>query len=184
MPRVFCRFFPIGLLILATGTGCAQMPRNQVANPFFVPANSHEGVWERTVDVLHDYQFQIDRENKLEGIIETKYKAGSGLLEPWHHDSVGLRERLESSMQTIRRRAFVQITPADGGYLVGVQAYKELGDATGLSRRSESFRDYTPLQRDRNLIDGTETERGWITRGRDLRLEQALLDSLQVSFAR
>ena len=34
-----------------------------------------------SIDVLHDYRFAIARENKLDGVIETEYKVGSGLLE-------------------------------------------------------------------------------------------------------
>ena len=34
--------------------------------------------------------FEIARENKLDGVIETQYKTGAGILEPWHPDTVGL----------------------------------------------------------------------------------------------
>ena len=59
-----------------------------VANPVFVRANNSEEAWERTVDVVHDYLFEIERENKLGGVIETRYKTGASLMEPWHPDSV------------------------------------------------------------------------------------------------
>ncbi len=171
------------LIVCLLGAGCASGPQVATPNPFFVPSGSYEGVWERSVDVLHDYQFEIAREDELEGMIETQPKVGSGLIELWQQDSVGFEERLESSMQTIRRRAFLSITPTEGGHLVGVQVYKELEDGQSKSAESMSFRDYSPLQRDLDLEVGRDVETGWLGRGRDPRLEQALLNRLQRNFS-
>jgi hypothetical protein len=165
----------------------------ELANPMFVPSTVppgatagvvNEGVWEGAVDVLHDYQFQIARENKLDGLIETEYKVGSGLLEFWQHDSVGFEERLESSLQSMRRRAFVHLSPAEGGYLIGVQVYKEIEDAPNAGAENQSLRDYTPLKRDVDVITGRPVESGWVNRGRDPQLERAILQSLQAAFSR
>ncbi|MGE4003300.1 MAG: hypothetical protein AB7I48_24200, partial [Planctomycetaceae bacterium] len=46
--------------------GCASpwtAPRTVVHNPLSVPAANEEVLWERTVDVLHDFHFTIAREN-------------------------------------------------------------------------------------------------------------------------
>ena len=32
----------------------------QVSNPVFIRANNPEEAWERTVDVVHDYLFEIE----------------------------------------------------------------------------------------------------------------------------
>lgn len=180
----------VWLLMLALGSagGCASMlPSSPPAgNPVFVRANDGEFVWERTVDVVHDYMFEIHRENKLDGVIETEYKTGSGVLEPWHRESVGLYERAESTLQSIRRKAYVSITPADGGYLIGVEAYKELEDVANAANSpgAATFLDNNPLQRDLSLVVGQATPSGWISRGRDLLLEQAMLDDLRAAFGR
>jgi hypothetical protein len=73
-----------------------------VSNPLLVTGNE-EVVWERAVDVLHEFQFEIGRENRVGRVIETIPKVGSGLLEPWQHDSIGFDNRLESTLQPIRR---------------------------------------------------------------------------------
>jgi hypothetical protein len=155
-------------------------------NPVFVAANNHETVWERTVDVLHAYQFPIARENKPDGIIETDYKVGAGLLEPWHQDSLGADARLESSLQSIRRRVFVTLNPTDRGYLIGVEVFKELEDLNGPASNSAgaaTFQESTPLQRDLDRVVGQSAPSGWIPVGRDARLEQAILQSLHANFA-
>jgi len=171
------------LLLLAVallGTGCA-MP-SAVSNPMLVRGNNPDQVWEKTVDVLHAYQLPIERENRLDGTIETEYKVGSGLLEPWHQDSVTTGDRLESSFQSIRRRAKVTVTPAQGGYLVGVEVLKELEDPQDLivnSAGTATFPESTTLDRNLELVVGPATPDGWILLGRDGNLEQGLLNSLQ-----
>jgi len=182
--RLFC-------LILACWAACSSgcaltRPPVAVSNPIFVPADNSEAVWERTVDVVHHY-FEIDQENKLNGVIETKPKVGASLLEPWHRDTRGFDNRLEASLQSIRRRGFVNITPTQGGYLVSVEVFKEQEDLPGLAANSAgaaTFQTANPLQRDLNLVVGQSTPSGWIILGRDQRLEQAMLADLQATLSR
>ena len=155
-----------------------------VSNPVFVRANNPEEAWERTVDVVHDYLFDIERENKLGGVIETRYKTGASVLEPWHPDSVGTVNRWQSTLQSIRRKAYIHFTPAQGGYLVGIEAVKELEDvprAAG-SAGGATFLDNSPLQRDLNPVVGQATPSGWIRQGRDAALEQSMLRSINRRF--
>ncbi len=155
-------------------------------NPIFVRANDGEFVWERTVDVAHNYLFEIERENKLDGMIETRYKTGAGVFEPWHPETIGTANRLESSLQSIRRKAIFSVTPVEGGYMVGVQTIKELEDvaAAANSAGAATFLDNNPLQRDLNVVVGQATPSGWINQGRDPVLEQALLKSLSAAMVR
>lgn len=193
---VCCRKMIFAILVIAGASfgGCAS-PSGlgpwganppPVSNPLFVRANDGEFVWERTVDVAHDYLFEIERENKLDGMIETRYKTGASALEPWHPDTVGVANRLESSLQSIRRKAIFSVTPVDGGYLVGVQTIKELEDVAVVanSAGAATFLDNNPLQRDLNVVVGQATPSGWINQGRDPHLEQALLKSLSSAMSR
>lgn len=174
-----------GLLLAASG--CATMPgyaRVAPSNPVFVRAQNEEAAWERTVDVIHDYFFEIERENKLDGVIETRYKTGASIAEPWHRDSASLNARLESTLQSIRRKAYVSITPTQDGFFVSVEAFKELEDVTGAANFAggATFLDNNPLQRDLSLVVGQATPSGWIPKGRDADLEASMLDSIQRAF--
>lgn len=166
--------------------GCAMIPRHAAPTnaPVFVRANDGDFVWERTVDVVHTYLFEIERENRIDGVIETRYKTGASYLEPWHPDSVGTANRWESTLQSIRRKAFISITPVDGGFLVNVEAIKELEDVprAANSAGAATFLDNNPLQRDLNVVVGQATPSGWIPRGRDPELERAMLGSLAAAF--
>ena len=174
-------------VLVCFSVGCQTGHRTQseqADGTFFVPGNQLELVWERSVDVLHGYQFEIARQNKLDGVIETKYKIGSGLLEPWHKDSIGFQNRLESSLQSIRRRAFVHITPVEGGFLVSVSVHKELENLVGLAANSAggaTFQENQPLQRDLDAVVGQTAPSGWVTHGRDYRIEQHMLSRLRTA---
>ena len=178
------------LVLVMTGliTGCSMTSgwrgHQQASNPIFIPSGNHEMVWERTVDVLHDYPFEIAHENKLDGVIETKYKTGSGLTEPWHKETIGFENRLESTLQSIRRRVFINITPVEDGFLLGVEAHKELEDLVGVAAGSQggaTFHESAPLQRELDLVVGQSTPSGWIPQGRDIALERDLLNRLSGS---
>ncbi|MBL8849720.1 MAG: hypothetical protein JNG89_08545 [Planctomycetaceae bacterium] len=180
------------LVVCLFAAGC-QMPGAPwqstvpAANPLGVWAGNDDVLWERTVDVLHDYQFQIVREDRLARVIETEYKVGSGCLEPWHHDSVGPYNRLESTLQSVRRRIRITLLPSDGGsrYAVSVEAFKEREDLPGIAANSAgaaTFSESTPLKRDLNPVVGQSKPSRWIPVGRDLDLEQALLHSLRAAY--
>ncbi|VAX42533.1 hypothetical protein MNBD_PLANCTO02-855 [hydrothermal vent metagenome] len=158
-------------------------PKYVGGNPVIIRADNQRELWEEVIKVLHDHNFEIARENRIDGIIETEYKVGSGLFEPWHHESVGFENRLESSLQSIRRRVFVSVTPTEGRFVIGVEAFKELEDLPGIAANSAggaTFQDNTPLQRDLNLVVGQSTPSGWINQGRDALLEARLLKKIQL----
>jgi hypothetical protein len=186
----FLRRFALGLLI--TGASCTAVTpwaaRGPVANPIFVSGNNEEVIAERAVDVLHKYNFEVDSTNQLEGTIATRYSVGSGIIEPWHKDSVGLGNRLQSTLQPIRRKVLVHLVPFNGGYLVSIEALKELEDlpigATMNSQGGSTFIEDYPMRRDLNLVLGQSTPSGWIPLGRDMLLEQALLCRLQKAYSR
>ena len=173
-------------LIVGLLSGCATLPGQApvVSNPIFVRANNSDEAWERTVDVVHDYLFEIERENKLGGVLETRYKTGANSFEPWHRDSVGAVNRAESTLQSIRRKAFLSVTPVEGGFMVGVEAHKELEDIARAANSpgAATFLDNNPLQRDLNPVVGQATPSGWIPKGRDMALEQSMLLSINRAF--
>jgi hypothetical protein len=194
-----CRCIPALFLTatLLSAGGCSMAPAivppeglaTAQASSVVVAGSNQEVIWERTVDVLHRYQFEIERENRLDGVIETNYLVGSNILEPWRRDSVGLENRLESTLQSIRRRVLVSLTPAGapGTTLISVEVLKEIEDLPGVAANSPggaTFQENTPLQRDLNLVVGQSTPSGWIPAGRDLALEHEILARLHEAMGR
>lgn len=140
----------------------------------------------QVVDTIDDY-FQIEREERmrvvggviLEGRIETRPLTGATIFEPWRSDSVGGYARLESTAQSIRRRAEVRVVPIQSGYSVEVLVFKELEDVLRSARApvrmgTERLDDIEP---NGDLL-GNEETLGWIPKGRDVALERQILAEL------
>jgi len=180
---------PIALCCVASIVlpGCGLLQRRPRAeapeNSIIIRAPSDDAVWELTAAVVSDY-FPIARENRLDGIIETQPKTGAALFEPWHKDAATLEDRLEGTLQSVRRRAFVHVTPApeQGGYLVSVEVFKEREDVvepSTASAGSSTFQETEPLSQEQRFAIGRSSPDGWIPMGRDPALESAMLNDLQ-----
>ncbi len=161
-------------------------------NPVFVQARDPIILWENLVDVVDNY-FKIASESPVrdlggvvtEGKLDTRPKIGATLLEPWHRDSADQYSRLEATLQTIRRRAEVQVSPREGGYWVSVLVFKELEDLaapTGATTSSATFRNDSTLNRVESPIGEAEVHAGWISLGRDTALEQRIVEEIGARF--
>ena len=110
----------VAALVAVTMAGCSTMtPRVVTENPLVVPSNDFELVWNKTIAVVDEY-FEIASENRRSRKIITQPMISATLLEPWQSDTVGFRNRLEASLQTVRRFAVVNLVPVPeiqgGGY--------------------------------------------------------------------
>jgi len=182
-------------LVLAALTGCATGPYGPgpvppgaivyYDNPILIPAGSPEQAWEHVVDVVDDY-FEIAHEVPVSqmdevGRLDTVPLVGATLLEPWRHDSANFHEKLESTLQTMRRKAVVHVSHVQHGYLVEVIVYKQLED---VARPMQSTGDTSLLRYDSSLtrvenpIAEQPIDEGWIPLGRDTALEQRILGQL------
>ncbi len=180
----------LGLLTLGLGgVGCSATGglgrglKTVSPNPLTVPSDDFDFVWSQCVAVLDEY-FDGIRENRLARTMVTDPKIGATLIEPWYGDSVGFNERLESSLQTIRRWGRISLTPAPGGgYLVKVEVFKELEDLTKPERSIGGSRavfdsDF-PVDRSREIVGPVPLLNGWIPRGHDAKLEQVILTRIR-----
>ena len=165
--------------------GCLSSPPsapNGGSSTIQVSADYRDSLWERAVVVLHRNHFQVARESKLEGVIETEYRGGSNILEPWHPDSVGLENKLESTLQTIRRRVIISMQSDGTGMMtVGVRADKEIEDLPGLAANYEggaTFQESQPLTRDLDQVVGQTGPSRWLSTGRDPLLERQILGQI------
>lgn len=162
-----------------------RLSTSQSPNPIIVENYHHEFLWSVLVDVI-DTHFDIAREipvrlygNVLtEGHLETKPKIGASLVEFWHADSVGLKERFDCTAQTIRRRVEVLVVPESGGYSLEVKVFKELEDnpqpLQGAGYASHlRFRDHADEFQD--SIGSEQEPAGWFIIERDTALENRLL---------
>lgn len=194
----FTKQFSLGVLLLAVlgATGCGSLiyrftdpaPPVFVPNPLELPEADDQFVWSQVVDAVDDY-FRIAREQPvqrskgllLDGRLETSYQIGASILEPWRKDTTAGFERLQSTLQSIRRRAVVTLRPTSGGYTLEVVVQKEIEDTDQSQLASEGTagqrHDGTLIRHASGRTDGPRTL-GWIPLGRDATLEQRLLHEI------
>ncbi len=187
------------IALLASVSGCAwdqplpgspELPTAVIyENPLLIPATDYARVWETIVDVVDD-EFRVEREVPVrqmgdvltEGRLDTFWLVGSTLLEPWRNDAANAYEKLEGTLQSIRRRAVVRVTPSSAGQWVEVVVFKELEDASkpiGAQTGSGVFRYESSLNRVENPVLEQPLTQGWIALGRDTALEQQILATVQ-----
>jgi hypothetical protein len=188
-------------------------PAGIVANPLRVPVADREFAFEQIVAVIEEF-FKIQHEEPVrvagdiltEGRIDTYPEISATLLEPWRGDTVTFRDKLESTLQTYRRRAFVRIMPDQGSFFVELTVIKELEDLrrpqmaigaavfdkqnTTLDRVSEPLPgqpDVPPFATATSVAQSPLSGRqsappapsNWIPQGRDAHLEQVILGKIQ-----
>ena len=168
-----------------SGCSIAKRFRNDlpVPTPLVVPSIDFETIWNTTIAVLDEY-FDIATENRQQRRIVTQPKVGGTVLEPWNQDSGDFYERVESTLQTIRRYAIVTIEPdpTGMGQAVRVEVFKELEDMVRPERAPAGraiFSNEFPVNRSREVVGPVDLPQGWIPRGRDLIVEQSILRRLQ-----
>ncbi|QDU95497.1 hypothetical protein [Lignipirellula cremea] len=193
---------PVALLLLLLAvvvstalSGCAtpgSAPNLGPAleNPLFVAVSDAEFVHNQTVDALDNY-FRIRYEQRVrsfdgvqaEGNITTFPLIGSTYLEPWRSDSTVGYERLQATLQTIRRRCEARIIPTGGGFAIEIAVYKDLEDLLqpeGSTAGGATLRyDTSIVQNDENYEVLPPGSLGWIPLGRDITLEQRILNDLR-----
>ncbi len=182
-------WFPLGLgcSLMAPPTP-EQVDLPPLPNPLEIPVSDREFVWNQIVDTVDDY-FDIVREERVrlvgnvltEGRIDTRPRTGASVAEFWRKDAVHGFELWHGTFQSIRRQAYVRVSPSHAGYGVQVIVRKELEDlaspematAGGAVRRYDgSF-----VRPQGRQIAKAETL-GWIPQGRDVALEQKILADL------
>jgi hypothetical protein len=158
------------------------------ANPIYIPIADPQCAWETIVDVVDDY-FRIEREEPVrvagnvptEGTITTFAEVSPTIFEPWRHDTVDPDQRVENTLQTMRRRAVLHVTPAQGGCMVDVAVFKELEHLVPpehATAGAATFRYDSTLTGIVNPIVAQPATEGWIGRGRDASMEQHLIAHL------
>lgn len=166
----------------------SPVPPTIAPNPAMLPPADAQFVWSQVVDTIDDY-FRIVREQPLqasggvvlEGRLDTAYRTGSSIFEPWRKDSTKGFERLQSTFQSIRRRATVVVRPLPDGYSLMVRVDKELEDVDREQFASESaasFRHDGTVLRTTDVGGEEPATLGWISMGRDVTLEQQILQSI------
>jgi hypothetical protein len=168
----------------------SSLPPPVYNNPIFIPLANHECMWEEVVAVVSDY-FRIAEERPIrmagntptEGIVTTVPEISPTIFEPWRRDTIDQPQKVENTLQTMRRRAVVHVIPAQeqGGHWVNVAVFKELEDNRhpDFATAGDATLSYDrTLVRIVNPVTDIPITKGWIGKGRDVPLEQYIIGDL------
>lgn len=149
-------------------------------NPVFLAQgpDGYPAVFDTVGRAVQAY-FPIARSNIYAGTIESEPVITAGFWDGFKYSWYSTAQLWEASLQTIRRRVIVTITPAEsGGYFVELQVLKELEDLPRprhANAGGSTFRYEAPFERIYDVVDTTYVTRGWIPLGRDREMEQLIL---------
>ncbi|MBI5725283.1 MAG: hypothetical protein HZA50_15090 [Planctomycetes bacterium] len=189
-------------VLLAALAGCEPGHTNKVvADPKLAPAErNYQAVWDAACQVLDDYYFQLDRQDRRAGVITTYPLTGKQWFEFWRKDAVTDDDGLENSLHAIYRVVKIRIAPTrddETRFLaaVEVQVYRSNRPNPGESGFSEalsmlSVSKFSERRQPEGLPSGylmDETgkaviEKAYLTDlGRDRNLEQQLAARINAS---
>jgi hypothetical protein len=160
-----------------------------VSNPTRIGPVDPEFLWFQIVDSVDDY-FKIKNEQWvrrdnvqwLEGRLTSYPQVSGTCLEPWKNDTKRGFERLQSTVQTIRRTATVRVTPDEAGYTIEVNVLKEKED---VDQAQASTVGSAAQRTDGTIVRGLDNQQrqfpvtlGWFEIGRDAELERQIMQGI------
>jgi hypothetical protein len=160
-----------------------------VSNPAHIGTVDPDFLWRQVVDAVDDH-FRIDTEqpvrrdnmNWLEGRLTTYPEVSGTSFEPWRGDTARGFERLQSTIQSIRRTATIRIVPEATGYVVDVQVMKEQEDVDqsqfATAGAAAQRHDGSIVRHGNNQLRQQPITLGWYQIGRDRDLERRVLESI------
>ncbi len=181
-------------------TGCASVPPldnplliNKTAEPVENPVlvspgipngESYRKVFEKCIDVLNSYKFDILSADMRDGMIITKPRISPGYEQVWKGGNPDPRERLLATLQTTRQIVWIKIDVGErGGYTVKVTVEKEMEDLAKPTRQriGAVFQETPTVAREIEVVGpiAPSTTSSWFPVGRDYACEQLLLRQIR-----
>jgi hypothetical protein len=171
-------------LAAALVAGC-QAPRTATET---TEAGADDGlVWEETLRVLREAGFQPDRQDRVSRVIVTHPETSAQWFEFWRGDVADAYSLLESSLQTVQRKATVRVAERRGdeplSVAVTVDVYRwstPERQVTSASGGINLFSSRVPTTEGERLTTADESAR-LIKLGRDAAMEQRLAERIEQS---
>lgn len=159
-----------------------------VSNPTNIGPIDPNFLWKMIVDAVDDH-FRIDTEQPvrrsdagfMEGKLTTFPEISGTSLEPWRRDTARGFERLQSTVQTIRRTCTVRVLSEPTGYQITVEVIKEQEDVDQsqfAASGAAAQRHDGSIVRNENQLRQLPLTLGWYEIGRDLDLERRIMEGI------
>ncbi|MBP7934904.1 MAG: hypothetical protein KA354_09695 [Phycisphaerae bacterium] len=179
-------------LILGACLGCQAPP--QPTGPTFERVSvsqkeDFESLWQTAGEALRQHWFRIDREDRASGVLSTHPETSAQGLEFWRQQPRPAYYWTEANLQTIQRKATIQITPVDsqGEYSIDVKVerLRLRLEERQIDNPAAALRLYSaeaPTMSGQMIRPSQQMQ--WIPLGRDEILEQTILGEILQRFGR
>lgn len=180
--------FVLALVAAAIG-GCARHTEPVVSAEQMTPGEPEFlAMWDAATDVLREYRFELDRQDRRAGVITTEPMLGRHGPELWRKDAVTGEAVAEGTLQSIYRTVTVEIVSDSGEYRPVVRvdltrSDRQTPQVTSTSEAIALFRlPGDGRKRQRYLMEYEQTDEepaeGITQLGRDEALEQKLTEKI------
>ncbi len=182
--------------------GCQAPPAAEAPTAIELDVADYDTFVDTALSVLRRYDLPADYVDRWRGLIITEPATSGQWFEPWRVDSQGTYQTVEASLHTMRRKVRVDVlpvgeepsrlpapladsaqqqTPEPGRYRLQVRVDKERyhAPARQITTSSGALAMYSTRVPTQAGIRGRRSESNeWVPLGRDVLLEQFLLDKL------
>ncbi len=179
-----CMLLPCAL-VMSAGCAASRHAEWRSSSTLVVaePSADADRLWNSILDTLRGHGFQIDRVDRPAGVVTTLPEMSKQLFEFWRRDVATARDTWESTLNPIRRRAEVTLTPPGEGTWqnLAVAVYKERLSSPDRQFNStgaayQYFGDSLPSTTGHYRVT-TEHDR-WLDLGRDPAMEDRILSEI------
>ncbi len=175
----------LGALLVA-GAGCQVPPQPTGPTLSTVPIQTPEQVnrlWESVENTLLAFNFDVDRRDRVSGIMTTYPETSTNWFELWRVQPAPAYYWWESNLHTIQRQTEVYIrqAPSPGSYEleVKVDRYRRSMEERQVDNAAAAMRLYSGQAPTLSGQMRTPAESSyWVRLGRDGHMEQAILDAI------
>lgn len=173
-----------GLTLVSALTGCERpIPvEPEETTTVAVSQDNLDVLWDAALAVLNRFDFRPDRQDRAMGIIETKPATSKQWGELWRQDVADSYSLLESSLNTIQRKATVRFIRSAEGWRVEVQVdvYRLSAPESQITTASSTLHSFDGALPTAEGLIGKKAEQRerWEPLGRDANEETRLLSSI------
>jgi hypothetical protein len=180
----------MGMMLVVTAVGCqepADPTSPTVARVSAQTPDRYDALWEAVGDVLRSRYFELDRQDRREGVLTTLPDTTAAGFELWRPQPNNPYMWVEANVHTVQRQATVRLrqVEGEGDYEVDVEIERfrynlEERQITNSAAALRLYSSDAPTTSGRSVSPAESSY--WIPLGRDADMEQAVLHSILMRY--
>ena len=188
--RLSLTLFVIGVFSVTPGCGKSHRVQSDGSISIAAPPRESEAnrLWEASSDVLRRHGYRLDRADRRAGVMTTWPEESQHFFEFWRHDVDTFKDRLEATVNPLRRWVEVQFKSAvdesPGTFQVVVHKERLSSPARQFKSSGAAYQFFgETLPSTTGAIQVTSEDDRWLDLGRDSAMEVRITSMIQTAVA-